>query len=317
MPRVALFHTWRYTQDSGWARYALEELGVPFTLINKDDLRAGGLNERFDVLLVPSTGRLALKDIIHGIDDKWGPLPYTSTPEFPSHGIVDASDDITGGMGFAGLGELERFVERGGLLVTLASAGSLPVDSGIARGVASRPAAGTPGSHITAKVLRPEHPVTWGYEEVTHVFHGNLPAYTVSDHDFGRVVMQYGTQTMAEAEREADELAGAPVVEASAAPLTAGSADEPADDGRRPETPPPLCLSGLVKDSSALERLPAVLDVPVGEGRVLLFTWNPLHRYQNHHDFAFLTNALLFHDDLPVIPSEEEMRAREDASSEN
>ena len=57
-----------------------------------------------------------------------------------------------------------------------------------------------------------------------------------------------------------------------------------------------------------------MLDVPVGKGRVLFYTWNPLHRYQNHHDFAFLTNAFLFHDDFPETPTEEEMRAREDGA---
>ena len=77
------------------------------------------------------------------------------------------------------------------------------------------------------------------------------------------------------------------------------------------EDRPELCLSGALRDPSALQRKPALLDVPVGEGRVLLFSWNPLHRFQNHHDFSFLTNALLFHDDFPPIPTEKQMRQRE------
>ena len=44
---------------------------------------------------------------------------------------------------------------------------------------------------------------------------------------------------------------------------------------------------------------------------VVLFSWNPFHRYQNHHDFAFVTNALLFFDDFPGVPTRDEMRARE------
>ena len=58
---------------------------------------------------------------------------------------------------------------------------------------------------------------------------------------------------------------------------------------------------------------PAILDVPVGKGRVLMYTFNPLHRYQNHHDIPFLTNALLFYNDFPPTPTEDEMRKREDA----
>jgi hypothetical protein len=51
--------------------------------------------------------------------------------------------------------------------------------------------------------------------------------------------------------------------------------------------------------------------VPVGDGHVLFFSFDALHRYQNHHDFGFVTNAILFHDDFPSTPSEEEMRMRE------
>jgi len=303
LPRIALYHTWRYTQDSGWARYALEQLGIPYTLIEKDDVKAGGLRARFDVILVPNTGRMALKDLVHGVDAKWSPMPYTRTDEYPSHGVIDFTDDMTGGMGFRGLEHLHMFAKRGGLLVTLANAGVLAADSGIANAVSTRPAGGTPGSHVTTKVLRPEHPVTWGYPELTHAFHGNVRSFSVPEHLQGRVLMQYGTKTRAEAEAEADRKADIPAEEQE--PVEEEKEDEP----EAPE--PKLCLSGLVRDADAIERAPALLDVPVEEGRVLFFSWNPLHRYQNHHDFAFLTNALLFHDDFPGTPTEEEMLERE------
>ena len=307
LPRVALFHTWRYTQDSGWARYTLENQSIPYTLINKDDLRAGGLGDRFDVIIVPDQGWLRFKHMVHGIDSKWSPMPYTTTPDFPSHGVIDSSPDITGGMGFEGLANLQGFVEDGGLLVTIAGAGRLVADSGIAREVSSRPASGTPGSHVTTKVLRPEHPVTWGYDETCWVFHGNDPGFEVSERRQGMVVMQYGTKTMAEAERDADRKADIPVE----TPATDLNDDEDDKEAPGKSKNPPLCLSGLVKDPSDLERKPAILDIPVGKGRVLMYTWNPWHRYQNLHDFPFVTNALLFFNDFPPTPTEQEMRRRE------
>ena len=258
------------------------------------------------MIVVPDQGGRPLKAIVHGIDTKWGPMPYTRTQEFASHGVIDSAEDITGGMGFEGLGHLDAFVRSGGLLITLGGSGVLAADSGIAREVTSHPPSGTPGSHVSAKVLRPEHPVTWGFEPVTHVFHGNERHFTVPEYWQGMVVMQYGTRTRAEAEREADRKDGVELAEAQP-----DNADE-AGEGPG-EKKPELCLSGSVPDPSALERKPALLDVPVGKGRVLLFTWNPLHRYQNHHDFTFLTNALLFHDDFPSTPTEREMRAREAA----
>jgi len=114
--------------------------------------------------------------------------------------------------------------------------------------------------------------------------------------------MQYGTQTMAEAEREADREADIPTDDPPAGA-------EEADDA-------PLCLSGLVKDADALQRKPAILDVPVGAGRVLVYSWNPWHRYQNLHDFPFVTNALLFYNDFPPTPTEDEMRRREATGSD-
>jgi hypothetical protein len=311
-PRVAVFHTWRYTQDSGWARYTLEKLGVPFTLINKDHLRAGKLRNSFDVIIVPSQGGLDFKGIVHGIDPKWGPMPYTKTDEFPSHGVIDSSDDITGGMGFAGLANLQAFVDDGGVLISLGSGGLLAAEGGIARQVNARGASGTPGSHVTTKVLRPEHPIAWGQPEVTYVFRGNLPIYDVRDYDRGMVVMQFDTKTFAEAEREADKKADIPVDEPpEKKPAKDGGKDGEKDGKDGKPAKKPLALSGIVKDPSKLSRLPAIVDAPVGKGRTIFFSWNPLHRHQNEHDFAFLTNALLFFNDFPAIPTEKEMRARE------
>lgn len=316
LPRVALFHTWLYTQDSGWARYTLEQLGIDYTLINKDHLRRGGLRDQFDVIIVPNQGWLSFQDMVQGIDTRWGPMPYTRTDEFPSHGVIDSSDDITGGMGFAGLGQLERFVRDGGVLVGLGSGGLLATESGLVRKARAARSSGTPGSHVTTKVLRPEHPLAWGFPELTHVFRGNLPIYDVADFDRGLVVMQFDSKTWQDAEREEDAKAGIPAPRprpGSSASDTGGASGPGQRSGQdAPARKPPLLLSGVVKKPEELSRKPALLDIPVGAGRVILFSFNPLHRYQNHHDIPFLGNALLFYNDLPSqVPDQDQMYARE------
>jgi len=324
VPRVAVFHTWRYTQDSGWLRYTLEQLEVPFTLIDKDDLRAGKLRDAYDVILVPSQGWLDFQGIVHGIDRRWGPLAYTNTPEYPSHGVIDSSPDITGGMGFEGLAHLQRFVEGGGVLVGLGSGGLLASDSGLARRV-STARAQTPGSHVTTRVLRPEHPLAWGYDPITHVFRGNLPVYDVREFDRGMAVMQFGVKTWRQAEKEADRKADIPVDSPKPSDDDKAGSDGPTDAAKpagdsaadraiakaKDKLSQPLELSGVVKKAAALSRKPALLDVPVGRGRVILFSWNPMHRHQNRHDFAFVGNALLFFNDLPETPTIEEVKARD------
>ncbi|MES1243076.1 MAG: M14 family zinc carboxypeptidase, partial [Acidobacteriota bacterium] len=89
LPRLALLHTWTATQDAGWARYALDQEGIEYALIADADLRrggTGGIEDRFDVILFPDHNG-DFSRLVYGIDPANGPLAYTRTPEFPSHGI--------------------------------------------------------------------------------------------------------------------------------------------------------------------------------------------------------------------------------------
>ena len=118
LPKVAIYHSWFSTQDEGWSRYTFEQRNIPYTSIDKDDLKAGSLRQKFDVILVPRM-RGQVSDFIYGVDSKLGPMPFTKTAEFPSHGTPDATTDMTGGPGMDGMNELKKFVDTGGVLVTL------------------------------------------------------------------------------------------------------------------------------------------------------------------------------------------------------
>lgn len=339
LPRLGVVHTWTSTQDAGWVRYTLDQAGMPYELVSPDDLRRGGLAGRFDVLLFPNT-RGDLRRIVHGLDPALGPLAYTQTAETPSHGVPNASPDITGGMGFAGLSELARFVERGGVLIALGNAGTLAVDGGLVRRVDRvRGDFNTPGSELQARVLRSAHPVVYGYEEYPTVFRGNGPLWEVDERQREWVVLQLGTElpddekedgakedgesgrgkqqeagviegvteedleieevtldASAEGDTEEDlEIAVEEVESEEAEAETEGAVGEAAAE----EPPEDLVLSGFVKGEDRVSGKPAILDVPVGRGRVLLFAFNPLHRYLNLSDFRFAWNALLHWNDLP------------------
>jgi hypothetical protein len=283
VPRLAVYHTWTSTQDVGWARYTLDRAGVPYAYINDGDLRAGELARRFDVILVPNAGGDA-RSLVHGIDPKFGPLPYTKTPEFPSHGIPDGAADITGGMGFAGMSALQRFLADGGVLVTLANAGRLAAEGGLVRSVdiARTEKLYAPGSELRAKFRRPEHPIAYGYPETIGIFRAGGPVFTVADKDEGLIVLQFGTKK--------------PEVYGEEAPTGSKGA------GRDKGGSEPLCLSGLVRGEEELVTKPAILDVPAGRGHVVIFGFNPLHRFLNHADFRLVYNAILNFDHLPAPP---------------
>jgi hypothetical protein len=301
LPRLGLLHTWISTQDAGWARYTLDRAGLRYELISDTDLRRGGLSGRFDVILFPSSDG-SFASMVHGIDPKLGPLAYTRTEEFPSHGTPNASDDITGGMGFEGLAELQRFVRDGGVLIALANAGTLAVDGGLVRDVQRVPPGGfnSPGSEVRAKVLRPEHPIAYGYEELGSVFRGNGPLWDVDRRNRRLAVVQFGTKSTepdedekpsGEGDIEEEEIEEEGSGTSSASPSGAARGDSKEDKR--------LVLSGFVRGEDVVDGKPAILDVPVGKGRVLLYAFNPLHRHLNLSDFRFVYNALLNWNDLP------------------
>jgi len=295
LPRLGVYHTWTSTQDCGWVRYTFDHQGIPYTLLSDEDLRRGGLRRRFDVILFPDTwGDLA--SIVHGIDPKYGPLAYTKTPRYPSHGIPDASADITGGMGFEGLVHLRQFVEEGGILAALAGAGVLPVEAGFVRDVRAVSTGSTPGSFLRAKVLRPEHPIAYGYEALPAVFRGNGPLWDVDLEDRARVVLQFGTKDVV---KEDEETKGAPPRKTALPGEGSGETRKPGGKDTVAAGDGPLVLSGFVKEADKLDGKPAILDLPVGKGRVVLYAMNPLHRYLTHADFRFVYNLILNWNDLP------------------
>jgi len=272
LPRIGVYHDWVYTQDTGWFRYAIEEYGIDYTLINDDVLRTGQLNSTFDMIIIPDLGSfMNPRLLLHGIDDKWSPLPYTKTEEFPSHGAVDQTDDMTQGMGFEGLMNLDAFVKNGGLLVTLGGGSILPVDLGLAPQVTRiNPATlgvVNPGSFLKTKVLQKDSPIVYGYEEVTHVYTGVSPVFDVSFKDRICIVMQYGSTEAKDFPEES----------------------EPEKD---------FCLSGLVKNEKPLIHKPAIISIPREKGQIVIFNWNPVHRFLNHHDFNFVFNTILHWNDL-------------------
>jgi hypothetical protein len=280
LPRLAVLQTWSDTESSGWVRMILDDEKVPYTLIMDDEVRRGALRDRFDVILYPNTYD-SLKDIVGGIDPRFAPLAYTRTPEFPTHGAPTSSPDITGGLTWAGVGQLEQFVRAGGLLITLGGASTLPLDGGLARDVtrARVKDLSAPGSTLRARFRRPDHPVAYGYAETILALREDRTVYQVRRADRGRVVLQWGT--------------------------TPESDDEPSEAAKddKDAKKEPLLVSGGVKGASELEGKPAILDIPVGRGRVVAFDFDPIHRYLTLADFRLVWNAILNWNDLPPVPA--------------
>jgi len=283
LPRLAVWHTWADTESVGWVRYVLDREKIPYSYIRDDDIRTGRLRERFDIILF-GHNYLDLKDQIQGIDRKYGPMAYTKTKDYPSHGVPDASEDITGGIGWAGMANIEKYLDAGGLLITLGNGSALALDGGLVRDVYRKSGAFfTPGSELKVKFVRPDHPLAYGYAEVTSVFRTWMPVYDIAVSGRRGVVLQWGTKARTE---DRDE----PGPEA-------GKLKDAKEQAKKDEVK--MLVSGAVKGEDDLEGRPAILDLPAGRGHVLAFNFNPIHRDLNRSDYRFLWNAVLNWNALP------------------
>jgi hypothetical protein len=287
VPRIGVWVPWADTDSIGWIRYILDQRHVPYMYVRDEDIRAGKLREHIDVLLYGHVD-LELAEQIEALPKRWGPMPFKKTAQTPSFGTPAESDDITGGIGYAGLAEVQRFVDNGGLLVTLGSGSMLALNGGIVRGVRSvaggvpRSTAGggsasaaaaqqsatrTPGSHVRVTFVRPEHPIAYGYPARTHVFRQNYPLYNAprawlrmaycttcldGPEDRSGIVLEWGDSS------------GAPFV-----------------------------VSGQAWGEENLVGRPAIFDMPTGRGHVVAFNFNPFHRDMNRGDHRLVWNAIL------------------------
>ncbi|MGB5296951.1 MAG: hypothetical protein WBP34_18565, partial [Thermoanaerobaculia bacterium] len=267
VPRLGVWVPWADTDSIGWLRYTLDLQGVPYTYLRDEDIRAGSLEEKVDVIVYGNVD-LELTSQIHGIQAVDGPMPFTKTVEFPSHGEPAASEDITGGIGWTGLSNLQSFVELGGLLLTLGNGSSLALDGGMIRNVRRALDTGisTPGAEIRTSFLKPEHPIAYGYSETPSVFRFNYPVYDLPKH---WLRMAYCTSCL-----DGD-------VDKSTVVLQWGAESQP------------MVVSGGAKDEDKLQGRPAILSVPTGEGAIVAYNFNPMHRYLNHSDHRFLWNAIM------------------------
>lgn len=275
LPRIAVYTTWSSTEKVGWVRLAFDRWEIPFDLIHKDHVQAGAnLRAKYDVIVMPHQSNSG-KGIVYEQPKLSKPLAYKKNDKFKSLGVYAETDDVRGGMGIDCVAELSRFVEQGGLLLTFGVASYLPAEFGLTRLVdAQRPTGNwyAPGPYVQTEVLQPTHPVMFGYSGKT------LPVRW-ADGPLLQIAGQggpFGPDPSAQARPDAPQVI---------ARFTGGDAG---------------VLSGLMRGADQVRNRPAIVDAPVGKGRVLLYVNNPIYRWQTFGEHALVFNALLFHNDMPA-----------------
>jgi Zinc carboxypeptidase len=178
-------------------------------------------------------------------------------------GLYGESEDITGGMGLVGVEELDRFVKDGGVLITLGASSFFPAEFGLSQQVDA--ARTTPAFYAPGPIVEAE--IT---QPANPIFYG----YTQRTIP---VRWANGPLLRVPAENRKWVLMSFPGTEKSV-------------------------LSGFMKGVAETRNRPAIVDVPSGRGRVLMFATNPCYRWQNLGEFPMLFNAILHYNDGRPTP---------------
>jgi hypothetical protein len=334
-PRIALVHTWTNTQNEGWFRVGFDHLQIPYDYISDQKLRdTANLRDKWDVILFGPVAGTAQR-IVNGTPMRGDPVPWKKTDLTPNlGGSPDTTDDMRGGMGLEGLVNVTRFIDAGGLFITITGNASIPIEYGIIEGVtiSSTPQLRASGSVINAAVADKRSPIAYGYGDKLAVYFNQSPVFSVSaGGGFGGfggggrgAAPASGRPTGRGTLTEPDIPQGRPLQMAS--PPAPRAPGQPADEaalsdafgggggGRGAPLPPELrprvvvrfaeekdlLVSGMLAGGSALANQAAVVDVPRGKGHVLLFANNPMWRNETQGSYFLLFNAMLNFDHLGV-----------------
>ncbi len=237
-PRIGVFEPWGGNIDVGWTRLLLDEYGFEYVTMRNADVLAGDLKGRFDVILLAD---LSTRSILQGQQAGTVPARYA------------------GGIGEAGVRELDRFVRRGGTLVCLNGASrfamqafELPVTD-VTQGLRAQ------DFFVAGSILSVEadvsHPVMSGMPADAMLMVHRSPVFSVGEGFEGRALAKY-------------QEAGSPL------------------------------MSGYLLGPERMNGYAAGLDTRHGEGHVILLGCRPQWRGQPFGEFRILFNALLYQGEV-------------------
>jgi hypothetical protein len=262
----------------------------------------------------------------------WGnAMPWKTTALTPNIGKIDATDDVRPGLGAQGVQNLRQFVAAGGLLIGVMDTAELAVTYGLTQGVsvARSNKLKAPGTIVGARVTDGSSPIVYGYGGAFSIYTADGPIFNLSHMAGGRGPQRPPEDRARPTGRgtadDADRPQGRPFVDPpeeptaekwEAVPLTEENRRNPIyviPPAQRPRTvlryadSKDLLVSGLLEGAGEIAEHPAVVDVPVEKGHVVLFSNNPIWRGETLGSYFLVFNAMLNFDQLDagrVLPAE-------------
>jgi zinc carboxypeptidase len=277
LPRIGLYQSWVASMDEGWTRYIFDQNHIPYTRLVDADIRKGGLDQRFDVIVLPDNSARAITAGARGFGEGESPaVPSGNAAPSGAGGRggrrsesntndggtppPQTPPEFTGGLGPDGVSALEAFTNSGGTIVTLNRASEVYTKKGgpIENGLDSidRAKFYIPGSILQVSV-DPTNPIAFGSTPTVPIFYENGPIFHVNS---------------------------------SAQSIASFDTDNP-------------LLSGWIQGANFLKGNSVIAQENVGKGHLILFGFRPQYRAISEATYKFLFNALLYSTSQPATIS--------------
>ncbi|MBI3982457.1 MAG: hypothetical protein HY337_06060 [Gemmatimonadetes bacterium] len=171
--RIALYKSYSASMDEGWTRLIFDTYKIPYTSAFDRDVRAGNLNARFDVMILPDQNTRGLRN---GLGNNY-------------------PDSLRGGLGDRGGAALRSFVENGGTLIAFNEATAYAIETlelPVRNVLAGLPSTEfyCPGSILSVN-LTAGNPVTRGVVATPAIWFEDGPAFEVTDAARATVLAAY------------------------------------------------------------------------------------------------------------------------------
>ena len=323
--RIAIMHTWLNTQGEGWWRVEFDRLKIPYTYFSTQTVsKDADLRSKYDVIIFPPGAGGNPQTIVSGRPMYGNPLPWKVTAQTPNLGKTDETDDMRPGLGWSGVEHLQKFVQQGGLLIAANDTSNFAVSMGFTPGVSISAARNlkVTGSGLRSKIVDAASPILYGYSDNLAIFASNPPLFGVSnmvgggggggrgggagnERPTGRGTADDPDTPQGRVPTEIPDEPHAEVWEAT--PITDEQLRNPVNvipPAARPRVVlryannSDLLVTGLLDNGSELAQHAAVIDSPLGDGHVVLFSNNPFWRAETKGSYFLVFNAILNFDNL-------------------
>jgi len=170
IPRIGIYRAWSSAADEGWTRFVLENYDFTFDTLTPQDIKQGHLSDKYDVILFPDYAR---SFIIEGMESPSN--RFTRKEKYPVK--------YRRGIGRQGIDEILKFVNSGGVVVTINGSCEFAIKDLSAPAINILETQPPTEFYIPGSILRvvfdETHPIGYGMSRDEAVLFRNSPAFNI------------------------------------------------------------------------------------------------------------------------------------------